>query len=142
MVVEETLRLFPPAFAINRMALAEDRIGGHVIHKGTLITISPYVTHRNPRLWPSPTRFEPERFAPDQVAARPRFAYLPFGGGPRVCIGNSFAMMEATILLAQIAQKYRLLLDPRQRVEAQGLITLRPRFGMRMILEPRVPQRI
>ena len=141
MVVEETLRLFPPAFAINRMALAEDRIGEHVIRKRTLITISPYVTHRNPRLWPSPTRFEPERFAPDQVAARPRFAYLPFGGGPRVCIGNAFAMMEATILLAQIAQEYRLLLDPRQRVEAQGLITLRPRFGMRMILEPRVPQR-
>ena len=79
--------------------------------------------------------------AKGELAARPRFAYLPFGGGPRVCIGNAFAMMEATILLAQIAQEYRLLLDPRQRVEAQGLITLRPRFGMRMILEPRVPQR-
>jgi cytochrome P450 len=95
------------------------------------------VTHRNPNLWPDPERFDPERFAPAAVAGRHRFAYLPFGGGPRICIGNGFAMAEAQVALATIAQRYRLRLAPGHAVEPIGLITLRPKNGIWMTLEPR-----
>ena len=138
MVVEEAMRLFPPAFAIVRVAVSDDMIGGHHIRAGTLVTISPYLVHRNPKIWPDPTRFEPERFTPARVSGRHRFSYLPFGGGPRICIGNNLAMMEVRILLAVIAQAFRLRLAPGHRVEAQGRVTLRPRYGMRMTLEPRI----
>ena len=102
-----------------------------------VVTISPYFTHRNPRLWEDPLRFDPERFIPDRVKARHRFAYLPFGGGPRICIGRGFAMMEACVVLATIARAYRLRMAPGHRVEAHGGTTLRPRYGLRMTLEPR-----
>ncbi len=137
MVIEEAMRLFPPAFSINRWSLGEDELGPHHIRPGTVITISPYVTHHSERYWPDPLRFDPERFAPGAEKGRHRFAYLPFGGGPRVCIGNSFAMMEARLVLATLAQTYRFHLAPGHPVEAQGLITLRPRHGMKMILESR-----
>lgn len=137
MVIDETLQLFPPAFAINRFSLGPDRIGSHDIRPDTLITISPYVTQRSPLWWQDPLRFDPERFAPGADAGRHRFAYFPFGGGPRVCIGNTFALMEARLVLATLAQAYRMRLAPGHPVEAQGLITLRPRHGMKMILEPR-----
>jgi cytochrome P450 len=136
-VIDETLRLFPPAFAINRFSLGPDRIGSHDIRPDTLITISPYVTQRSPLWWEDPLRFDPERFAPGTESGRHRFAYFPFGGGPRVCIGNTFALMEARLVLATLAQAYRMRLAPGHPVEAQGLITLRPRHGMKMILEPR-----
>ena len=132
------MRLFPPAFAIGRVAVSDDMIGGHHIRAGTLVTISPYLVHRNPKIWPDPTRFEPERFTPERVSRRHRFSYLPFGGGPRICIGNNLAMMEVRILLAVIAQAFRLRLAPGHRVEAQGRVTLRPRYGMRMTIEPRI----
>ena len=137
MVIEEAMRLFPPGFALNRVPLSDDEVGGHRIRAGSLVTISPYVTHRNPRLWTEPLRFDPERFAPNRVAERHRFAYFPFGGGPRICIGNGFAMMEARLILATIARAYRLRVVPGHRVEAQGRITLRPRYGLRMTLERR-----
>jgi len=102
-----------------------------------LITISIYVTHHNPNLWPEPERFDPERFAPAAVAQRHRFAYLPFGGGPRICIGNGFAMTEAQVVLAAIAQRYRVRLAPGHVVQPIGLITLRPKTGIWVTLEPR-----
>jgi cytochrome P450 len=124
---------------IARTALGEDRIGGVRVPAGAILTISIYVTHRNPTLWPQPECFAPERFGPAEVAQRHRFAYLPFGGGPRVCIGNSFAIAEAQVILATIAQHYRLRLAPGHPVQPIGLITLRPKTGIWVTLEPRRP---
>jgi cytochrome P450 len=137
MVIEEALRLYPPAHAIRRAAIGEDRLGDTRVPPGAVVTISMFVTHRNPKLWPDPERFDPERFAPAAVAARHRFAYLPFGGGPRICIGNSFAMAEIMVAIAVIAQRYRLRLAADRPVEPVGLLTLRPKGGMRMTIEPR-----
>jgi cytochrome P450 len=137
MVIEEAMRLYPPAHTIARGAIGEDSIGGVRVPAGASISISMYVTHRNPNLWPEPERFDPERFTPAAVAARHRFAYLPFGGGPRICIGNGFAMAEAQVILATIAQRYRVRLAPGHTVEPIGLITLRPKSGLWVTLEPR-----
>jgi len=101
------------------------------------ISISMYVTHRNPNLWPDPERFDPERFAPAAVAQRHRFAYLPFGGGPRICIGNGFAIAEAQVIIAAIAQRYRVRLAPGHTVEPIGRVSLRPKTGIWVTLEPR-----
>ena len=137
MVLEEAMRLYPPAHTISRTALGEDRIGGVRVPRGASITISIYVTHRSPNIWPEPERFDPERFAPAAVAARHRFAYLPFGGGPRICIGSSFAMAEAQVIVAAIAQRYRVRLAPGHVVEPIGLVTLRAKNGVWVTLEPR-----
>ena len=137
MVVQEAMRLFPPAFSLSRRALADDQVGGHTIRGGSLVTISPYLTHRNPRLWKDPLRFDPERFTSDRIKARHRYAYLPFGGGPRICIGRGFAMAEACLVLATIARACRLRVASGHRVEALGRITLRPRHGLQMTLERR-----
>ena len=137
MVLEEAMRLYPPAHTISRTALGEDRIGGVRVPRGASITISIYVTHRSPNIWPEPERFDPERFAPAAVAARHRFAYLPFGGGPRICIGSSFAMAEAQVIVAAIAQRYRVRLAPGHVVEPIGLVTLRAKSGVWVTLEPR-----
>ena len=139
MVIEEAMRLYPPAHAIARRAIGADCIGGVRVPPGASVSISMYVTHRNPHLWPDPGRFDPERFAPAAVAARHRFAYLPFGGGPRICIGNGFAMTEAQVILATVAQRYRLQLAGDHAVEPIGLVTLRPKNGVRVTLEPRQP---
>lgn len=139
MVFEEALRLYPPAFALNRVALAPDRIGPVEIRAGDLVSISPYVTHRNPKLWPDPERFDPDRFLPNAVAKRPKFAYFPFGGGPRICIGNNFAMIEARLALATLAQRYRLSLVDGHPVVPYGRVTLRPRYGLKMRVEERRP---
>jgi cytochrome P450 len=137
MVIEESMRLYPPVHTIARAALTDDTLAGRHVPKGSIVLIAPWVLHRHRQLWDDPGRFDPERFSPEQTAARPRFSYLPFGGGRRICIGAAFAMAEATILLATIAQRYRLRLVPGHPVEAQGLITLRPRRGMMMTLTPR-----
>jgi cytochrome P450 len=137
MVIEEAMRLYPPAHTISRTAIGEDRIGGVRVPPGASISISIYVTHRNPHLWPDPERFDPERFTPAAVAQRHRFAYLPFGGGPRICIGNGFALAEAQIIVAAIAQRYRVRLAPGRAVEPIGLVTLRPKGGLWVTLEPR-----
>ena len=89
MVIQEAMRLFPPAFSLSRVALADDKVGQHSIRAGSVVSIIPYVTHRNPRLWKDPLRFDPERFTPDRIKTRHRFAYLPFGGGPRICIAGA-----------------------------------------------------
>jgi cytochrome P450 len=137
MVLEESLRLFPPAWAIGRFAAGPDEVGGYPIAAGSQLVMSTFVTHRHPDFWERPEVFDPERFSPARSAGRPRFAYFPFGGGPRQCIGSDFAMIEAQLALATIAQRYNLRLVPRQRVEPEPLVTLRPRNGMAMYLRPR-----
>jgi cytochrome P450 len=137
MVIEESMRLYPPAHTIAREAIATDEILGHRIPANAAVLISPWLLHRKAALWEHPQRFDPERFAPERAAARPRFAYIPFGAGARICIGAAFAMAEAILILATIAQRYRLRLQPGHPVEPQGLITLRPRYGLKMRLEKR-----
>jgi cytochrome P450 len=137
MVIEESMRLYPPAHTFGRQPIAADEILGHRIPAGAEVLIMPWLLHRKPSLWENPDRFEPERFSPERAAARPRFAYIPFGAGPRICIGAAFAMAEAMLILATIAQRYRLHLKPGHPVEPQGLITLRPRYGLQMQLERR-----
>ena len=132
MVLEESMRIYPPAYAMSRYCVEADRVGGYDVPAGSAVTLSPYVTHRHPDFWEDPERFDPERFRPERQAERPRFAYMPFGGGPRQCIGNRFAMTEATLILAMLTQRYRLDLVPGHPVETEPLITLRPRHGLRM----------
>ena len=135
MVLEETMRLYPPAIGFNRKALANDEVGGYTVPARTLIWLSPYATHRHPDFWENPEVFDPERFSPERSTGRQHFAYFPFGGGPRLCIGSNFAMMEAQLILAPIAQRYRLRLMPGQRVEPEVLLTMRPRNGLPMLLQ-------
>jgi cytochrome P450 len=137
MVLDESMRLYPPAHTLSRTPIKTDEVLGHRIPAGATVLIVPWMLHRKPSLWERPDRFEPERFSPERAAARPRFAYIPFGVGPRICIGAAFALAEATLMLATIAQRYRLRLKPGFPVEPQGLITLRPRYGLRMTLERR-----
>lgn len=137
MVIKESMRLYPPAYGVGRLAIEDTTIGGYDVPKGTSIGIFTYFTHRDPRWWDNPEAFIPERFSPENEPNIRRYAYLPFGAGPRVCIGNSFAMMEAQIMLATIAQRYELRLAPGQRVEPEPLITLRPKGGLRMIARER-----
>jgi len=137
MVIEEAMRLYPPAHTLSREALADDEVAGHRVRKGTMVVIVPWVIHRHRRLWERPQHFEPERFSLERSAGRPRFAYIPFGAGPRICIGAAFAMTEAMLILATLAQRYRLRLAPVQIVEPQALLTLRPRHGIKMIVETR-----
>jgi len=137
MVLSESMRLFPPAWAMGREALEDVSIGPYRLRKGSMIFFSQYIVHRDPRFFPPPERFWPERFTAEAKAARPRFAYFPFGGGGRQCIGESFAWMEATLALATIAQRWRLALVPGQTIEPQPKITLRPKNGIRVIAVPR-----
>jgi len=132
-VIDETLRLYPPVAVISRETYAADEIDGYAIPAKSGVMLSPYVTHRHPAFWPDPERFDPGRFTPEQVAARPRFAYFPFSGGPRLCIGNEFALMEAQILLAMIMQRYRVEVAPGHTVQHEIRVTLRPRQPMLMV---------
>jgi cytochrome P450 len=131
-VIAESLRLFPPAWGIGRMALKHYEAGGYTIEPGDIVLMSPYVVHRDPRWYPDPERFDPDRWTPEHRAARPKFAYFPFGGGARVCIGEHFAWMEGVLLLATLGQRWRLRLKPGHRVDYRALLTLRPKYGMRM----------
>jgi cytochrome P450 len=136
-VLAESMRLYPPAWALGRRAIRDVEIGGCPVPAGSFALVSAFITQRDPRFYPDPLRFDPERFAPEARAARLKFAYFPFGGGARQCIGEPFAWMEGTLLLAVLAQKWRLRLAPGQNVQVQPLITLRPRYGMRMRVEAR-----
>ena len=138
MVVDEALRLYPPAWIFSRQALSDDQVSGYHVPRGWIVFVVPWVLHRLPALWDDPERFDPDRFSQEKSANRPKFAYLPFGAGPRQCIGNQFALIEAQLIVATLAQQYRLLLVPGHEVEPQPLITLRPRFGMSMIIDRRV----
>ncbi len=136
MVFAESMRLFPPAWAIARRALTPCAIGGYPIPAGALVVTSPWVVHRDARWWPEPDRFDPERWrTPDPE--RPKFAYFPFGGGARTCIGEHFAWLEGVLVLATIAREWRATLVPGARVSTQATITLRPRDGIPMTLHRR-----
>jgi cytochrome P450 len=135
--LEESLRLYPPAWGFSRLAMGDDELGGYRVPKGSLVFIIPFVVHRRPNLWPDPERFDPGRFVPEQEAARHKFAYIPFGGGPRGCIGSQFAMLEAQLILASVAQRYRIALPPGQSIRPDALITLRPKPGIQATLTKR-----
>jgi cytochrome P450 len=134
MVIEEALRLYPPAWIFGRKAIADDEIGGYSIPANSIVVLSPYVTHRHPAFWEHPEVFDPARFSPERSAGRSHFAYFPFGGGPRMCIGNNFALMEMQLILATIAQRYTLRLVPGHLVEPEAFLSLRPRYGLPMTL--------
>ena len=129
LVVEESLRLFPPTWVTARTPIVRDEIGGHRIPARSVLLLSPYVLHRHPAFWEDPERFDPERFTPERAIGRPRFAYFPFGGGPRRCIGQTPAMLEMQVILAMVAQTYGLRLAPGHPVEPDARLTLRPRHG-------------
>jgi len=140
-VIKEAMRLYPPAWVLNtRQAATAVHINGYPIPAGAKIFISPYVMHRLPHYFAEPEAFRPERFTPEFEAQLPRFAYLPFGGGPRICIGNSFAMMEAQLVLATLAQRFAFHLAPEAKVATQPLITLMAKHGMLLRVEARHPQ--
>ncbi len=139
MVLSESMRLYPPAWAMGREVLEDVSIGPYRLRKGTMVFFSQYIVQRNARWFPDPARFCPERFTPEAKAGRPRFAYFPFGGGGRQCIGESFAWMEAILALATIAQRWRVELVPGQKIELQPKITLRPKHGIRVKVFPREP---
>lgn len=130
MVLSESMRLYPPAWAMGREVLEDVSIGPYRLRKGTMVFFSQYIVQRDPRWFPEPERFIPERFTPAAKAGRPRFAYFPFGGGGRQCIGESFAWMEATLVLVTLAQRWRVELVEGQKVELQPKITLRPKNGI------------
>jgi cytochrome P450 len=139
MVFAEALRLYPPGYVLARQALTDYAIDQYVVPKGTLILMSPYLMHRDPRYYTEPERFDPLRWETNGRGDRPKLAYFPFGGGPRVCIGESFALMEGTLVLSTLAQHWRMRLVAGHPVELLPLLNLRPKHGMRMILEQRKP---
>lgn len=131
------MRLYPPAWGVGRQALADCEIGGYSVPKGTQLFLVIWLVHRDGRWFPDPESFRPERWDHDLIKRLPRCTYFPFGDGARICIGNHFAMMEAVLVLATIAQKYHLTLDPGQTLELMPSITLRPRHDLRMRLGAR-----
>jgi cytochrome P450 len=139
MVLAESMRLYPPAWAMGRYARSDFNLGEYFLPAKTTVLISQFVTHRDPRFFPDPLRFDPERFTAEAKARRTKLTYFPFGAGVRQCIGESFAWMEGVLLLAAIAQKWRFRLVPGHPVEPEPLITLRPKYGLRMQVESRSP---
>jgi cytochrome P450 len=136
-VVLEGMRLYPPAWALSRTAIAACDIGGFRVPRGWLVLALPWVVHRDPRFFAEPERFDPDRWCGDFARQLPRHAYFPFGGGPRVCVGNTFAMVEAVLLLATLIQRFRFELVPGHPIVAQPAITLRPKYGLRMTVSRR-----
>jgi cytochrome P450 len=136
-VVTESMRLYPPAWIIGRRAIAAYPLGPYVAPARSILVMSPYIVQRDARYYKDPERFDPDRWTPEFRAALPKFAYFPFGGGPRQCIGESFAWMELVLLVAAIAQQWQLRLVPGHPVVPQPLVTLRTKHGLRMTLEKR-----
>ena len=133
-VLNEAMRLFPPAWILGRRALGEDEIGGYYVAPGTTIAICLYTLHRHPAFWEQPDRFDPDRFAPEKASGRHRFAFIPFGAGPRQCIGNTFGLMEASLVIAHVAQHYALQLAPGSSVTPQAVFVLRSGRELMMTL--------
>jgi cytochrome P450 len=136
-VLQEAMRLFPPAPGLSREPKAAMRLGGMDLTPQTRVHIPIYALHRNVRLWDHPNAFDPERFAPERAKARPRYAYLPFGGGPRVCIGASFAMIEAAVILATLVREFRFRPVAGHKPKPVARVTLRADRGMPLMIEPR-----
>jgi cytochrome P450 len=138
-VIRETLRLYPPAYTIGREVVQTIELAGYEITQGAQLLMSQCVIHRDPRFFPEPSRFRPERWLDEAIEKLPRFAYFPFGGGPRVCIGNHFAMMEATLVLASLLQAVELQVVPGFTLDLEPSVTLRPKHGLRMLVRRRLP---
>ena len=139
-VIQESMRLYPPVPGLaGRQAVADDVVGGRPIRKGTHVAIMPWILHRHQMLWDEPGRFDPDRFSPENSCGRDRFAWLPFGGGPRICIGASLALTEASLILATVAQRFRFGFVEDQQVRLKARITLRPRDGIKLTVVPRKP---
>ena len=137
-VIKEAMRLYPPAWTINiRRVAADTMLGDFPLRRGELLWLSPYVLHRRPQYFPDPERFDPDRFTPEREKALPKYGYLPFGGGPRVCIGNHFALMEAHLIVATVARCFRLRLAADQTIELNPQVTLSNVGGMRMVVQER-----
>jgi len=134
-VINEVLRLYPAAYLFAREAIEDDVIDGYPIPAKTLIFITPFITHRDPKYWRDPENFDPERFTPENVASRPKHVYYPFGEGPHVCIGNNFALMEMQLILAMSLQRFRFKLDSNQKIAFKPEATLRPKYGMKFKVE-------
>ncbi|WP_330184295.1 cytochrome P450 [Nocardia sp. NBC_01503] len=133
MVIDETLRIYSPAYQFMRRALADDEIGGYRIRKGSNILINSYLLHRHPEFWEDPERFDPERFSAENIARRPKHAYIPFGSGHRVCVGKHFALTELVLVLATVAARYRLRLpNDAASIQPEALITLHPAGGVHL----------
>ena len=132
------MRLYPPAWCFEREAVADDEIDGFFVPKGSMVAVCPFTLHRAAHSGPSPRRFDPDRFSPERAEGRPKEAYLPFGDGPRVCIGNAFAMMEAKIILATIANGFCLAPTSHREPDLEPGITLRPRGGIPLRISRRV----
>jgi cytochrome P450 len=134
-VIEESLRLYPPVYALSRAVREDDTIGGFAIPAGSMVLVSPYVTHHHPGVWPDPETFDPDRFLPDRSAGRSRFAWFPFLGGPHQCIGQEFALMEITLAITMLIQAFRFRLAPGFSVEPRPVLSLRPRDGLLIHLD-------
>jgi cytochrome P450 len=132
MVIQEAMRLYPPVWALPRTAISADRIGGYRVPAGADVMISPYTLHRHPGFWPAPDRFDPDRVDPAGTGVAHRYAYIPFGAGPRVCVGSNLGMMEATLVAAMVARRFRLGLVPGRDVRAEAMLSLRARDGLPM----------
>jgi cytochrome P450 len=135
-VLDESLRLYPPAWILGRRAIGEDRIGGYYVAPGTVLAISIYTLHRHPDFWENPETFDPQRFIHANAARRDKYAYIPFGAGPRQCIGNGFGLLEASLIIACIAQRFELHLVPGIEVLPQAIFVLRPNRDLLMSLHP------
>jgi cytochrome P450 len=136
-LLRESMRLYPPVWAARRVAIVDHEIGGYQIDRNTQVLISQWVTHRDSRLFSEPDRFRPERWSPAFRESLPKFAYFPFGGGPRLCIGEGFAWMEVSLLIATLAQRWRFRLTSETNAVPQPGITLRPRGQLKLRLERR-----
>jgi cytochrome P450 len=137
MIVKESMRLYPPGYGVGRGAIAECQIGGYLVPAKTQIFMFQWATQRDPRFFAEPDEFHPERWSEAFTATLPKYAYFPFGGGPRICIGNNFAMMEIILVLATIGQRLRLTLTADQVVEIEPAMSLRPRNGIRVVVAVR-----
>ncbi|MFI9328650.1 cytochrome P450 [Kitasatospora sp. NPDC052868] len=135
-VVEEVMRLYPPVWILPRQAQAADEIGGYPVPAGADVLICPYTLHRHPEFWDAPEQFRPDRFDPEHSGGRPRYAYIPFGAGPRFCVGNSLGLMEAVFTVALLSRELRLSLVPGYRVVAEPMLSLRVRGGLPMTAHP------
>jgi len=142
MVIAESMRLYPPAWAMGRYARDDFHLGDYFLPAKTTVLISQFITHRDSRYFPDPLRFDPNRFTSEAKSRRTKFTYFPFGAGVRQCIGESFAWMEGVLLLVTLAQKWKLSLVPGHCVEPQPLITLRPKYGMLMQVGERARREI
>jgi cytochrome P450 len=138
-VVQEAMRLYPPVWLLPRLSLAEDNVGGWHVPAGADVVVCPYTMHRNPEFWDDPERFDPERFHPDNTANRSRYAYIPFGAGPRFCVGNSLGMMEAVFVIAMISRELTLFTKPGYQVVPEPMMSLRVKGGLPMTVH-RAPQ--